>query len=206
MPSEDFYRAMRYLRLVCQNLAHAENMSHCCDASSQRVQDTNDNDDETYSFSSLSSTSSSSHSRSSSISDLTTVSDVFLDTSMPQTGPYSDEGEILDLRDSIMYIAQRVTCQRFAEELEHAFRSARFAFATAIGTVLSNCNLSYCEVSQKLHVFEEGRRCHRCDVQLCRVCSSFLLCNCQLLLLSILFAVTTLHSNVRLLRRETSGK
>jgi hypothetical protein len=169
---------------VRRNLEDAEAVTHSLDQASPAAEDTDD-DDETSSFLSLSCTSSPSHSRSSLISTLTTPSDVFLEAYIAHTDPHSDDDEILDLRGSIIFIARRATCQRFAEELEHAFRGTRLAFATAIRIALANLNLSYCEVSEKLHVFEEGRRCHRCDVQLCRVCSSFLLSNYQLLLLSV---------------------
>jgi hypothetical protein len=53
--------------------------------------------------------------------------------------------------------------------MAHALKSARPHLGEAIQHVWSRLNLKYCEVSQDMHVFDEGRRCHLCNVQLCRV-------------------------------------
>lgn len=163
---------MRYLRLVRKNLEYAESMTQCHESWSQLAEVTDDEDDETSSLSSLFSTSTI-YSQSSSTSALTSASIIIDDASIAEVGPYSDnengEDEPLDLKDSIIFIARRVTCQRFAEEMAHAFSSARPHLGEAIQHVWSRLNLKHCEVSEEIHVFDEGRRCHLCNMQLCRV-------------------------------------
>jgi hypothetical protein len=171
-PSTEFHRAMKYLRLVRKNLEHAESMTQCQESWSQPEEDTDDEDDGTSSISSLFSTSAI-HSQSTSTSALTPASIIADDTSIAEADLDSDnendQDDPLNLKDCIVFIARRVTCQRFAEEMAHAFSGARPQLGEALQHVWSTLNLKYCEVSEKMHVFDEERRCYLCNVQLCRV-------------------------------------
>ncbi len=171
-PTTGIRRAMRYLRLVRKNLEYAESMTQCNESWSQPKADTDDEDDETFSLSSLFSTSTT-HSQSSSTSLFSPASITVDGASIAEADlcneNENDEDEPLDLKDSIIFIARRVTCQRFAEEMAHAFSSARPHLGEAIQHMWSKLNLKYCEVTEEMHLFDDGRRCNLCNVQLCRV-------------------------------------
>ena len=77
-----------------------------------------------------------------------------------------------DFKTTMDFIARRVTEQIFRVVMDIAYRPLGEVgehLANALADTYQTVNLGYCETLKRLHTFQEGKRCHRCDAQLCKV-------------------------------------
>ncbi|KAE9363123.1 hypothetical protein N431DRAFT_523905 [Stipitochalara longipes BDJ] len=206
MPSETFNRAMRYLRLVREKLELPE-VEDTNAPSELHQQENFDDDHGSDGASSRCSTSSKPRSRSSSISAWTTASEIAFGILM-EAEQADDTNTIQDFKATMNFIARRVTYQKFKEMMGIAFKGARHPgeqFAHAFTQIYSNINLGRCDVLGTLHMLEEGRRCHRCDAQLCKDCENCILKRCTLATNKPEFSskpIVTSQTNLELLAAE----
>jgi hypothetical protein len=155
---EDVRQAMGYLRLIIQNLERAEES-----ATTTNPTPLGDEED-TASEATMPPVFDTAPTTISSATASTTNSDVLLDVLIEDSAPFGPF-TIDDLVEALLFIARRVTRERFIEVTTKPLAQ----FAEAFQDSYQKLNLSHCEVSENMHQFEEVRRCHRCDIQLCKV-------------------------------------